>query len=415
MSQKNNIQLLLGLVGILLLAGCHNYPEEPTGEATEYAMELMPLSTSFQEVQPWGITRADGSYPEGYIPYYTLNPAPSAAFRTIGVIMTPYRTTFSGRFDYDEDNSKWSSSVFVREDYPYYVYGFMPSEDIYADAVNVATSMLPGETTYEPGAVLSVTGYTTLTPADVCVIVGARWATEEEGVAGHPIDNDVRLGEFYYVGHEQGKNRIFVLLKHIYAGVQFKIQYDPDYPDYRRLRCIKVKKVELVAQDIAKSVDISVTLTANNEGKDPTLDPSNPTRSNIVYEDKGSSTTKSITIYEKAADSKGYDVPVTATQGFLGCYRPGKYTLVLRTTYDVYDRNQKKDDGGNLLFDDEGYPEYNLIREDCVAENTVDKSLIPELGAGELFTVNMLVRPTYLYVLSEPDLDNPTIKLTTTP
>ena len=208
---------------------------------------------------------------------------------------------------------------------------------------------------------------------------------------------------------------IIVLLKHIYAGVQFKIQYDPDSPEYRRLRCIKVKKVDLIAYDIPKAVNLTVTLTANLEGKDPTLDPLDPTKSNIVYENVGLSPQKSITIYEAPADSKGYDVPVTATQGFLGCYRPGKYTLTLRTTYDVYDRNQKKDGEGNLLFDDEGNPEYNLIREDCVAENTIDESLIPELGAGELFTVNMLIRPTYLYVLSEPDLDNPTIKLTTTP
>ena len=30
---------------------------------------------------------------------------------------------------------------------------------------------------------------------------------------------------------------------------------------------------------------------------------------------------------------------------------------------------------------------------------------------GELFTVNLLIKPTYLYVLSEPDLDNPTVKI----
>ena len=33
----------------------------------------------------------------------------------------------------------------------------------------------------------------------------------------------------------------------------------------------------------------------------------------------------------------------------------------------------------------------------------------PNLKAGELFTVNLLIKPTFLYVMSEPDLDNPTI------
>jgi hypothetical protein len=33
------------------------------------------------------------------------------------------------------------------------------------------------------------------------------------------------------------------------------------------------------------------------------------------------------------------------------------------------------------------------------------------LQAGQLFTVNLLIQPTFLYVLSEPDLDNPTITI----
>ena len=402
----------MSFVGILLLAGCQNNNVEPpvVNEQNGSRVELIPVSTRFLDVQSLGGTRAD--YPQGYIPYSTLDPAPAAKYRKIGVIMTPYRSTVVGQFAYEEDINKWGSSVFVREDYPYYVHGFMPCEDENGAAVNVETSPLPGNPPYQAGAVLSVNGFTTLTPADVCVIVGARWASEAEGLAGYPVDDDVRLGEFSYVGKEQGKNRIFVLLKHIYAGIQFKMRIDPEY---HKLRSIKIKKVELMAHDIPEAVNLSITLTANSEGKDPTLDPSDPTRSNIVYQNTGSLTDKTITIYEKPDDSDGIDVPETSTQGFLGCYRPGQYGFTLRTTYDVYDKNQKKDDGGNPVFDTEGNPVCNLVREDCVADNYLKTSDIPELDAGELFTVNLLVKPTYLYQMSEPDLDNPTIKLTTTP
>ena len=56
------------------------------------------------------------------------------------------------------------------------------------------------------------------------------------------------------------------------------------------------------------------------------------------------------------------------------------------------------------LYDSKG----NLIRQDCTATNK-----LPDLSAvrGQRVLLNMTVNPTYLYVLSEPDLDNPTIKI----
>ena len=60
------------------------------------------------------------------------------------------------------------------------------------------------------------------------------------------------------------------------------------------------------------------------------------------------------------------------------------------TTYDVYDRKG------------------NLIRENSEATNK-----LPNLAAvrGQKVQVNLTVNPTYLYVLSDPDLDNPTITI----
>ena len=66
------------------------------------------------------------------------------------------------------------------------------------------------------------------------------------------------------------------------------------------------------------------------------------------------------------------------------------YTLI--SIYDVYD---SKD---------------NLIRQNCTAVNKIDprKQFKKEsLDRGYMYTLRFTVKPTYLYVLSEPDLDNP--------
>jgi hypothetical protein len=65
--------------------------------------------------------------------------------------------------------------------------------------------------------------------------------------------------------------------------------------------------------------------------------------------------------------------------------------LVLTSEYDVYDK-----DG-------------NLIRQNCTAENKLPVTPDEQWKSGNRIVVPLTVEPTYLYVLSEPDLDNPTI------
>jgi hypothetical protein len=64
--------------------------------------------------------------------------------------------------------------------------------------------------------------------------------------------------------------------------------------------------------------------------------------------------------------------------------------LTLVCTYDVYDTNN------------------NLTRQNCKAENKLPGGTV---NRGEWRTVNLTVNPTYLYMLSEPDLDNPSITM----
>ena len=69
--------------------------------------------------------------------------------------------------------------------------------------------------------------------------------------------------------------------------------------------------------------------------------------------------------------------------------------LILTSKYDVYDTKG------------------NLIRQDCEATNTlVLKDLFSNQEVsqrGWKYKVYMTIIPTYLYMLSDPDLDNPTV------
>jgi hypothetical protein len=87
----------------------------------------------------------------------------------------------------------------------------------------------------------------------------------------------------------------------------------------------------------------------------------------------------------------------------LGCFVPGDYHhFKLRSTYDVYDNNKTVE-----------HPDGNLIRQGCQAENSFDltKKFGNELQVtrGHSYSYTITVQPTYLYMLSEPDMDNPTL------
>lgn len=408
---------LSGLSGLLLaaglfFAGCQSDPDEvPVDNRPRTTMELMTYSSPFLDIAPW-VTRADPEYhfptgyqtnhlPDGYISYEILHPHASMDDSTIGVFMTPDDTDPSGNFIYqgmEGGSSVWKSNIIVEENKQYYIYGFMPR----SGAENATISPLPTADTngedqgYANGAVITLENYDALTTADVSVIVGLRWATNHEKING--IDpatgSDVPLGNFSYVGQKEGENRLFVLLKHIYAGLHFATKLDPTYA---QLRTIRITKVELTAKNIRPKINLKITLTANTAGTDPVTSVDYPATSPDV-------SAKTITLYEKAAGDLGIKVPVDDYYDFLGCLVPASTnSFVLKTTYDVYDNNITPE-----------HPNGNLTRKDCVAVNDINPNIVehfPNLQAGELFTINLLIKPTFLYVMSEPDLDNPTITI----
>ena len=394
----------LVLLAALFLTGCESDSVEPADNRQRTTVELLSYSTPFLEITPW-VTRADPDFnfgagytdhlPDGYLSYEVLHPHASVDDSTIGVFMTPDDANPSGDFIYqglEQGVSVWKSTIVVEKDKQYYIYGFMPRSG--AESATITSLNGTGGADFADGAVITIDNYDALTTADVSVIVGLRWADEQEKINGTKL-KDVPLGYFSYVGQDEGENRLFVLLKHIYAGLHFATKLDPTYA---ALRSIRITKVELTAVGIREKVNLNIRLEANNTGTDPltsvTYAPASPTASN-----------KTITLYEKTDDPTdlGKDVPADHFEDFLGCLVPGATTnFVLKTTYDVYD----KDDSVN--------PKGNLIRKGCVAENIINPDKIsnfPNLQAGQLFTVNLLIQPTFLYVLSDPDLDNPTFTI----
>ena len=142
-----------------------------------------------------------------------------------------------------------------------------------------------------------------------------------------------------------------------------------------------------LAYDYYDKANVTVTLTATTDGTTPIT--------NVTYTPSGTSTAAPLLFQSTEAAGT---VLTTEAQNIRGCFTPAGITsFVLKSTYDVYDRKG------------------NLIRPDQTAENTIDISKVfttsSDITRGKMFTINMTIKPTYLYVLSDPDLDNPTFEI----
>ena len=364
--------------------GCSGDPADGMEQMTTHELRLS-LGT-----HQYGVTRAlpDGfeSYDhsaaiakimqiQGYMTYWNTDKTPSDGWDAVPCTFTH---TTSGTDDV------WTSRVTLKtlesgESIPddretYYLYGYMPKGNE-SSGVNIA----PNGDSYAAGAVLTFTGLNTVIAEDLCVIVGVQGYGKSSTTVP---DMSSRLGKFNYNPETEG-NSIFLLVDHLYAGLKFNMTLDVDYA---KLRDIRVKSVKLTPEDgdnnVIQTVDAEVTIAANNQNS----------MSFVFQNPVSGKTPQSAVLY----DGEGLSLSSTAKQAFMACVWPGTNTSVntkftLETTYDVYDLKD------------------NLIRKDQTVRNAI--SLEYNLAAGQLHTVNMRVTPTYLYVLSDPDLNNPTFQL----
>jgi hypothetical protein len=403
---------LIGLMGLMALMGCSDDTEQDGRHAVTF--EAQPCATAFEGESDhvgsrafgW-TTRGDDETPSvGWTPpanYYLYTDAhvyglfaeqTDLFYKSIDVFFTRNdKAPMHGAFSYKKPvapatTGTWRLNMDIEETDDYYLYGYIPKE--VANSVSIA-----GNSSYSDGAVLTINGLKTVTHSDVCVIVGANNGPSDSN------DGGIATGDFkvnakrVVLGDDNtgSSNFIYMLFDHLYSALAFNFTIDATY---NALRTIKVRKLELIGYgdvsgtNIKARYNVEVRLKSNTAGTSPIQDVTftpDGTSGNLAFEP----------IYE-AMDGVGVTLDPNTPTDFMGCFVPGQNTnFVLRTTYDVYDKKG------------------NLIRYGCMADNAIDlRSKFNTSGPlrGQLFKITIRVIPTYLYVLSEPDLeDNPTLRI----
>lgn len=307
-------------------------------------------------LQIMGFTRSGDSAPfEG-----------TDAYSPIKLFLIDGTTQKQGNARYN--GTEWKISGFVDGDvttgFPYSLYGFAPSEGI------GSTLAVEDEKT-----TLTLTSLPAVNAKDVCFVVGLQRTT------GDKASWNNYTGNFSFTADDT--NPIYLLMDHVYASVCFSMAIDDEYAT---LRGIKIKKMEL--RGTQNTTTATITLKPNTTGADPVQ--------SVTYTSPAGSSS-SATFFE-STDGDELTTFTAAKAKEYTCYFLPELNngLTLVTTYDVYDRH--RDENGKLV--------------NKISERTASNKL-PNLAAvrGQRVTINLTVAPTYLYVLSDKDLDNPTINI----
>ena len=182
---------------------------------------------------------------------------------------------------------------------------------------------------------------------------------------------------------------MFLLFDHLYAALRVNLRV---HGEYNAMRTIKLKSLKLktqVGETVSKDkMDITIKLKANNGSASPI--------ENITYAAStgGVENNDGIEFWPSTSVTDEERTLSTTSKSFVGHFMPsGISTIILTSTYDVYDKKG------------------NLIREDCIATNTMElRELLTDQTVtrrGCRYTINMTIKPTYLYVMSDEDLANP--------
>lgn len=410
---------LIGLMGLMSLMGCsadsEDY-EEPVEAAPQGTVipEVASYVTWYEELQGTsGSSRAEGSNgssrsnepikpikpnkvwsaPSGFVDYEGGKQPIGIAFTrngedpTIGTGTAESPKSMMGSFFYS--SGKWRTSVENIETATYYLYGYIP----HLPAIHYTlTDIDPGtggaNDKYSTGAIMTLENVPSVMSSDLCVAIGAKEGTDKETVEG------LRRGSFAFAAEPTAKNApknyVFLLFDHLYAAIRVKMRV---HGDYATMRTIKLKSLQMstkAGDTMSKDHNtITITLQANDGSASPIQSISYEQTGEVI----GSGEDKGLEFW-KSETSAGQEL-TTSYQTFIGHFMPsGITTMILTSIYDVYDTKGNK------------------IRENCSATNTlVLKELLTEQTVterGKRYTINMTIQPTYLYVLSEPDLDDPT-------
>ena len=408
---------------LVLMVGCSN-DEVDESRRQSAPIELAAYVSTYTDVEPIepASTRAAAEWmPSGYMPYTDLTGVGGVLHSNekanIGVFFT---NDGSGSpvllpHKFIHGNEKWRVDPEIENSGNYYLYGYVPygAATPYNEDSPATSTYIEPNGTYANGAILTLRGLNSVMSQDLCVIVGAKHGKKENESAPVVPDTDdekAAVADFMCrirSGSETSPNYVFLLFDHLYAALRFRFRVDDEYA---ALRTIRLKKLELLAYTdeacehlMTKKVKTTVTLKANSTGASPIV-------GDVIFASDGGDDMDPVLICNNESNpvvlpSGKYPNDDTVEEALRGKYiytdnmgfvpkTSSFYTLI--SIYDVYD---SKD---------------NLIRQNCTAVNKIDprKQFKQEsLNRGYMYTLRFTVKPTYLYVLSEPDLDNPTMTI----
>ena len=445
-------------------------------EGDKVTLEMMPyVHSNLPEISVQ--TRADGKLEKGEQVYKRLQAAIPSTIGVFlipkdadGKYTTPDPLT-RFTFDYvdsEQKNAKWTSSVHIAPKTDYKVFGFMP-EGIAKDK-----SIEPGTT--DGTFVLTLENMDVVANSDVCAIVGVHdayeGANDDDGSGkdatngpyhnvpygydettkpdGDLTQSDIKLGEFDYHAWEvpeaagttpdaelkeklTPKYGVFLLVDHLFSCVNFEFKVSGE-TNYDKLRYIEITKLDVISTT-SQYINAAVTLEPNSEDKNPIK-----AIEYSQYGSTGSTSPRRVTIYPNtniespntilttdASDVQlpGFFAPAASTATMNGHYS-------IETTYNVYDKKmdittyKNKLEAVEKAATDEArtaaqtelteYARQYLVRGGCKSTNQLKFPASWEsLKRGTRYTFVATVEPTYLYQLSDHDLDNLTITWTAEP
>jgi hypothetical protein len=296
---------------------------------------------------------------------------------------------FTGSFNKNSTQTIWNSNnLAIKENTQYYIYGYMPNKE----TVNGISSSIakPAGGDYSAGAELTLSGLPVFTDEDYRVIIGAQRVTDSETFT------PATEGHYGYLSGIASQNYVNLLMGHLYSQLQLRFCVEKSY---YALRCIHLKEVKVTSTYVANGGTVTATVSLRDGEGITQVTFSDPAATSPTTPEEKSLLTGGNEELKVEPEANAENPVYTVLPNTVHC-APCLFTangayISIETTYDVYDRDKSKEHG-------------NLIRENCTATNKIQVS---GMAPGVKKMLTLTVAPTYLYMLSDPDLDNPTIHI----
>lgn len=309
----------------------------------------------------------------------------------VGLYLTPSKASTLYQFTYG--TPVWVGNANVDNGYKYDIFGYMPvKQGITASLSGYREDDADFANTNTFNPVLTLSNMDPILTDELAVVTGVRSITAADDAAAATAAANAEVpaaGSFYYEGKSNG-NYVCLLMERIVTCYAIKIaistntvdqndsRYDP--MNYSGIRSVHIKKMELTTSARKK---MSATITFNDN-------PAGVTRAieSVVW-DVESGDSDPIAIFD--SQTAGTEKILTPDWQEIAFYSmPASLENVILTTYyDVYDHNDEV-----------------LIRQNCRVENDLTNllhSIHPAVGTK--YTINLVVKPTYLYQLSDGEAE----------